>query len=154
MTPNPAANEYLKTKVMTASPTELRMMLFDGAIKFCHQAREAIAAEQIESAHDALMRAQKIVLELSTSLDHKVAPDICDKLTALYIYIYKLLVDANMHQSPGPIDEALKLLDFERETWRMVMDKSSGDAAGGSPDEALNVAGAQQTAINSLSVNG
>src|SRR3990170_2352042 len=110
--PPTSVNPYLKTKIMTASPEELRLMLYDGAIRFCHQGRTALAAGDLESSYHSLMRAQKIVLELSTSLNPKIDRELCDKLAALYPYIYRLLVDANMHRRTEPIDEAVKLLQY------------------------------------------
>ena len=61
MTPNPV-NPYLKTKIMTASPEELWLMLYDGVTKFSNQARAAMQKKDIEGSYDNLMRAQKIVL--------------------------------------------------------------------------------------------
>lgn len=148
-TPNP----YLKTRIMTASPQELRLMLYDGAIKFCHQARPALAQKEYESSYNALMRAQKIVLELSTSLNHDVAPELCEKLSALYTYIYRLLVDANMQRQVQPVDEAIELLEYERQTWQMLMQRLA-EQEGRSPGAAASSVGAQQTAISSLSING
>jgi len=145
------ANPYLKTKIMTASAEELRLMLYEGAIKFCRQAIESLGGREIEAAYNSLMRAQKIVLELSSSLNHQLDPELCSKLSALYTYIYRRLVDANMQHEPGPVEEAIKLLEYEKETWQMLMKKvgqtpTAGNAGAG--------AGAQQTAISSLTVNG
>lgn len=145
-----SVNPYLKTKIMTASPQELRLMLFDGAIKFCHQARAAMAAEQIEDGFNHLMRAQKIVLELSTSLNHEVDPKLTEKLGALYTYIYRLLVDANMQHRIEPLDEAVKLLEFERATWRLLMQKLAAET-GRDGESPTDIAGAQQTAISTWS---
>lgn len=144
-----ASNPYLKTKIMTASPEELRLMLYDGAIKFCHQAHKALEARDFEASYNALMRSQKIVLELSTSLNHDVAPDICEKLSALYTYIYRLLVDANMQRKAEIVAEAVELLEYERETWKLLMQKvtETGDAP-------ASDAAAQNTAMGSLSING
>ncbi len=116
-------NPYLKTKVMTASPEELRLMLFEGAIKFCRQGVDAIGRSEWDKMYDALVRAQKIILELSNSLNHNEDPDLCDKLAALYNYIYRRLVDGNIERDADPINEAIGLLDYERETWLMVMTK-------------------------------
>lgn len=123
---NATANPYLRTKIMTASSEELRLMLYEGAIKFTHQGIAHIEASEFENSYNSLMRAQKIVLELSTSLNFEIAPDLCDKLSALYTYIYRLLVDANMKRSSVPAKEALELLEYERETWILLM-KSAGD---------------------------
>ena len=149
-TPNPAS-AYLRNKVLTASPRELRLMLYDGALKFCHQAIEAIEAGQIEPGFDALMRAQKIVLELSTSLKHDVEPDLCAKLSALYTYMYRLLVDANMTRDAAKVEEAIRLLEYERQTWVMLMEQL-GEPVASPADKDLT--GAQQTAMSSLSLNG
>jgi flagellar protein FliS len=126
----PAVNPYLRTKVMTASPEELRLMLYDGAIKFCRQAKVALDAQRIEDTYNHVTRAQRIVLELSSSLKHSVEPELCGKLSALYTYIYRLLIDANTNHESKPIDEALRLLEFERETWRMLMSKLVEEAGG------------------------
>lgn len=150
MTQNPASS-YLRTKILTANPQELRLMLYEGAIRFCHQARKGLEEKNYEVSYNGLMRAQKIVLELSTSLNHQVAPELCDKLSALYTYIYKLLVEANMSRQTKQVDEAIKLLEYERATWQMLMDRlGSDDPSGAAHDHAT---GARQTAISSLSTS-
>ncbi|MEX0653533.1 MAG: flagellar export chaperone FliS [Phycisphaeraceae bacterium] len=125
--PAPATNPYLRTKIMTASPEQLRLMLYDGAIKFCRQGRDALARQDFEASYHALMRAQKIVLELSNSLNADVDPALCQRLAALYTYIYRRLVDANMTREPDAVDEAIRLIDYERETWQMLIRKLHTD---------------------------
>ncbi|MCC7146827.1 MAG: flagellar export chaperone FliS [Phycisphaeraceae bacterium] len=152
MAPTPA-DSYLRTKILTANPEELRMMLYDGAIRFCRQGRQGLDNSDFEASYHALMRAQKIVLELSTSLDHNVAPELCERLSALYIYIYRLLVEANLQRQTKPIDEALKLLEYEKETWQLLMDRLATEGRGSVTRENAAVQGAQQTAISSLSTS-
>ncbi len=147
-------NPYLKTKVLTASPEELRLMLYDGAIKFCHQAKAAREANNIETAFECLMKAQKIVLELSTSLNHQISPELCSKLSALYTFIYRRLVDANINKDDKAIDESIKLLEYERETWQMLMHQLAEEASTEAGQEASGLSNAQQTAISSLSIDG
>lgn len=144
-------NPYLKTKIMTASPEELRLMLYDGAIRFVKQAVAAIHEEKYEDSYNSLMRAQKIVLELSTSLNHDMQPELCEKLSALYTYIYRLLVDSNVQREAGPAQEALKLLEYEKETWQMLMKKLADENGKASSADIGSIYGAQQTAISSLS---
>lgn len=127
MTPRAPANPYLRTKILTASPEELRLMLYEGAIRFCGQGREAIVKKDWEASYSALVRAQKIVLELSTSLNHGVAPELCEKLGALYTYIYRRLIDANIQHDLAALDEAVRLLDYEKKTWEMLMARISGN---------------------------
>lgn len=143
-----AANPYLKTKILTASPEELRLMLYEGVLRFSRQGREALAAKRYEEAYNWLMRSQKIVLELSTSLKPELAPELCEKLTALYVYIYRRLVDATTGRELAPLDEAIRLLEYEKQTWELAMTELAKSRNG----EGLS--GAQQTAISSLSING
>jgi len=127
-------NPYLKTKVLSASPEELRLMLFDGAIKFARQALGSLEKNDFEGSYNNLTRAQKIVMELSSSLDHKVDPEITEKMAALYTFIYKLLVDANTQRVAEPVNEAIQLLTYERETWSLLIAKvKGGPAAGNAP---------------------
>ncbi len=144
-------NPYLKTKVMTASPEELRLMLYEGAIRFCRQASMAIEKKDFETSYNNLMKAQKIVLELSTSLKHDVAPELCEKLAALYTYIYRRLVDANINRDTAAIDEAIELIDYEKQTWELLMQKMH---SGANKTAAADVLGARQTAMSSLSTQG
>ena len=146
-------NPYLRTKIMTASPEELRLMLYDGAIRFCRQALQAMSEKNHDQWFDAMMRSQKIVLELSTSLNHEVAPEMCGKLSALYNYIYRRLVDATVQRQVEPIQEALQLLEFERETWQMLMQKLTQERIAQSMGDPSAMQNAQQTAISSLPRN-
>ena len=153
MNANGGAKSYLRTKIMTASPEQLRLMLYDGAIKFCRQAQEAITNNDIEGKFNVLMRAQKIVLELSTSLNHEVAPDLCSKLSALYTYIYRRLVDANVNADKAAIDEALELLEFEKQTWQMLIERLAQEDKGTGSVERAEFQNAQQTAMSSFSTD-
>lgn len=139
-------NPYLRTKILTASPQELRLMLYDGALRFCRRAMECLEKKDFEGAFEANMRAQKIVLELSTSLRHEIAPDLCAKLSALYTYIFKLLVQAATERQTKPLQDAIGLLEYERETWVMLMEKLAKESGQGHAD----VTAPQQTAISSL----
>lgn len=114
-------NPYLKTKILTATPEELRLMLYEGALKFCHQAVVALQEKNYDNSYGTLMRAQRIVMELSSSLNHKQAPDLCERLGALYTYIYRRLIDANFSHDIAAVQEAIKLLEFEKQTWKMLM---------------------------------
>jgi len=123
MAQDKATNPYLRTKVLTASPEELRLMLFDGALKFSRQAGDAIRREDWEATYNAIVRAQKIVLELSNGLNPEGDRELYERLTAFYLYLYRRLVDANMERDPSAIDEVVGLLEYERETWQMFVKK-------------------------------
>ena len=124
MIPNPqAAAQYLRTKVQTATPEQLQMMLFDGALRFGEQAKIALQNQKFEESFNLICKVQKILAELSCTLKHSVFPDLCKKLSALYTYAYRQLVDANMNHSLPAMDEALKVLRYQRETWGLLLEQ-------------------------------
>jgi flagellar protein FliS len=118
-----AAQNYLRTRVMTATPEQLQMMLYDGAIRFAEQAKAALIAEDFEKSYQAIARVQKIITELSCGLKHDVFPELCEKLGALYSYVYRKLIDANVKHDPEALEEAIGLLRYQRETWALLLDQ-------------------------------
>ena len=122
LTPD-ASREYLKNSVMTASAEQLHLMLLDGAIRFALRGREAIEAGNIEAMFNALDRAQRIVLELSNGLRRDVNPELVDRMAALYAFIFRRLVDANMQRDTQGVDDAVRILRHQRETWAMLIEK-------------------------------
>jgi flagellar protein FliS len=98
-------------------------MLYDGAIRFCEQARIGLEQRNYEQSYTGLSRAQKIISELTASLKHELAPDVCGKLAALYNFVYFKLVEANVHHEMKALDDALGILRYQRETWVLLLDK-------------------------------
>lgn len=117
------AKNYLRTRVMTATREQLQMMLFDGAVRFAQQARAALEKNDFETSHAMLTRTQHIVLELNRALNHKQDPELCGKLAALYNFTYKKLVLANLKRDIVPLDEAIRILNYQRETWALLMEQ-------------------------------
>ncbi|MCK4873728.1 MAG: flagellar export chaperone FliS [Phycisphaerales bacterium] len=132
--PDTAANAYLRSKVMTARPEELRLMLHDAALRFARQGRDALGRKDFESVYESLKNAKSILLEFTSTLDHARQPDLCEKLTALYTYMYTRLVDAGVEKDPAIIDEVITLLEYDRETWVMLMDQLAEDRKQGVAD--------------------
>ena len=133
-----AAQNYLKTKVFTATPEQLQLMLYDGAIRFGEQARVALEKKQFEQSYTMISKVQKIITELNSTLKHDVFPELCGKLASLYNYAYRKLVEANVSHTVESLDEALKLLRFQRETWVMLLDQL-GKAKAGAAAQKLDV---------------
>ncbi len=122
-------NPYLKTKVMTAGPAELRLMLFDGAVKFAEQGRQGLAGKDYEAAYNGISRCQEILAELMNSLDPQHAPELCQKLSGLYAFMMTRLMTASTERDPAIVQEVITLLEFERETWTMLLAKLAGEKA-------------------------
>lgn len=123
------ANPYLRNQVLSAKPEELRLMLFDGAIRFLSNARKGLVNKDYEVSYTNISKAQKIILELSNSLNRDVMPDVIEKLRALYTFIYRLLVDASTTRETKHLDEAIRLLRYERETWALLIEKTNEQIA-------------------------
>lgn len=128
---NATPNPYLRNQVMSAKPEQLRLMLFDGAIRFLNQGRKGLVNKDYDVSYTNISKAQKIVLELSNSLNREVMPDVTEKLSALYTFIYRLLIEATTQRDTDKLDEALKLLQYERETWALLIEKATAEPATG-----------------------
>lgn len=124
-----AAQQYLKTKVMTATPEQLQLMLYDGALRFGEQARMALENKKFEDSYNAIVRMQKILTELTTTLRHELYPDLCGKLASLYNFAYRRLIRANTAHDLTALKEAMDVLRYQRETWTQMMQKMAKDKA-------------------------
>ncbi len=113
------ANMYMRNAVMTASPAELVLMLYDGAIRFCNMAIMAMEKKDIEGAHNNIRKAENIITELRGSLDRKYP--VWEDFERVYEYIYRRLVEANMQKDPEIVEDALKYIREMRDTWKEVM---------------------------------
>jgi len=118
-----AAKNYLRTKVLTATPEQLQMMLFDGAIRFCEQARAALQNKNYEQSYQLLTRASAIVNQLVCGLRADVLPDLCKRLKGLYTFAFRKIVDANLNHRIESLDDAIRVLKYQRETWVMLLDQ-------------------------------
>jgi flagellar protein FliS len=110
---------YSKNKILTASPAELTLMLYDGAIKFTNIAIVAVEKKDIEKAHNNIIKTENIIREFQATLDHKypVAKD----FDAVYTYLIERLYEANMKKDPEILEEILTHLRTMRDTWKEVM---------------------------------
>jgi flagellar protein FliS len=129
MNPN-AANEYLRAKVLTATPEQLQLMLYDGAVRFTEKGRQALLAKNYDQSYHNITKAEKILLELNCSLKHDLAPDLCRNLSAIYMFSYRRLVEANTSRSVEALDEVVGILKYQRETWALLMQQLSKQKAG------------------------
>ena len=110
---------YANSKIMTASPAELTLMLYEGAIKFCNIAIVAIVKKEVEKAHNTITKVENIISEFQITLNHdyKVAEDFDN----VYTYLKQRLVEANMKKDKEILEEVLEHLRTMRDTWKEVM---------------------------------
>lgn len=139
---NPPLSQYLKTKVLTAGPADLRLLLLDGAIKFARQGREGIAKKDYEAMFNGISQCRDIVVELMTTIAPSVEPSLAQKVRGVLTFMFTELTNASMERSVDKMDRIIGLLEFERETWAMLIDKLKTEQAGTkAPNTALSLAG-------------
>ena len=118
MTGNPYA-QYNQSKILTASPAELTLMLYEGAIKFCNIAIMGIEQGDVTKAHNNIMKVQKIIEEFQITLNFKY--EIANDFNNVYNYLVKRLREANMTKDKEILEEVDEHLHTMRDTWKEVM---------------------------------
>ena len=95
-------------------------MLYDGALRFTREAKDAIGRGDIRKRGDAISRALAILSELQSTLDMTSGGDIAASLDDLYGFVRDRLLDASVRQDARPLDDALRVLTNLREAWGQV----------------------------------
>jgi len=121
MVKNPYA-QYNNSKILTASPAELTLMLYDGAIKFCNIAIMGIEENDMEKAHNNIVKVQRIIDEFRSTLDRKYP--VAEHFDRIYVYILQRLFEANVKKDKEILEEVLEHLRSIRDTWKEVMRQS------------------------------
>jgi flagellar protein FliS len=114
-----AYNQYKEDSIYTARPEELTLMLYNGLVKFIMRGIDQIQKNNMEGAHNNIIRAQEIVQEFIASLDRKYA--ISESLGLLYDYMLRRLIEANVYKDAGILEEVLDLAKQLRDTWEQAM---------------------------------
>lgn len=112
---------YKKMRTENASQGQLIVMSYEGAIRFLERAAAAMAAHDIQGAHNNLIKAQDIVLSLNASLNMNEGGEIAITLQRLYHYMAQRLVQANSEKDPQIVTEIIGLLSPLLDAWRQVV---------------------------------
>lgn len=117
--PNAYLQQYNNSKILTASPAELTLMLYEGAIKFCNIAIVAVEHKDIQKAHTNIVKTQKIIEHFRITLDmsYPVAQD----FDRVYKYLEQRLLQANIKKDKEILEEICMHLRSMRDTWKEVM---------------------------------
>lgn len=113
--------EYQKNKILTATPAEVTLMLYEGAIKFCNIAIMAIEQKDLEKAHVNIMKTQRIIEEFRNTLDRKYP--VAEEFDKIYVYVLRRLFEANIQKNKEILEEVNTHLRSLRDTWKEVMRK-------------------------------
>jgi len=137
---NGYANQYLTNTVNSASPEQLMLMLYDGAIRFITLGIQAIENGVIDKRAYYINKTTAIVSEFAATLDHSMNPKLAEDLDALYSYMLKRMMEANLKNDVEPLLEVKKMLAELRTTWaeaieinKQEMREAAGSSAAAEP---------------------
>jgi flagellar protein FliS len=131
MSNNYGVNKYRQTSVTTASRGQVLLLLYEGAMKNCRLAIEAIKTKNLPEKGKYILKVQDIINELSITLDHNVGGDISKELERLYNFMVDQITQANIKNEVAPMESVLKLLDTLYQGWSAAVRQVS--AQGGDP---------------------
>lgn len=129
---NNGYNKYQNNSILTASPQELTLMLYNGAIKFCNQAIVSIDNKDMEKAHKYIIRVEDIIQEFIITLDDKYP--VSKTFKDMYNYINERLIEANVNKDKEVLEEVLGLLRELRDTWKEAMKLAKKNKTKGTND--------------------
>lgn len=129
---NPYAT-YANNKIASATPAELTLMLYEGAIKFCNLAKIDIEKKEYGDSIGHIQRARNIIVELQSTLDFKYP--IAKDFDNIYRYIFSLMADVNKDHDLETLEELLTELRELRDIWKQVMKNAKAPARASSDGE-------------------
>ncbi len=118
---------YRESSVMTATPEQLVVMLYDGALRFLRQAEIGLAEGAWVHANERLSRAEAIVDELLATLNME-AGELSTRLQAIYVFCKRLLIEARVERSPAKVTNVIRLLADLREAWAQLASRAGATA--------------------------
>lgn len=113
---------YASNRILTATPAELTLMLYEGAVKFCNIAIEAVEKHDISKAHTNIVKVENIIAEFRATLNHKYP--VAEDFENVYAYLDQRLVEANIKKDADILKEILEHLRTMRDTWKEVMKRA------------------------------
>lgn len=127
---NGYVNQYLTNTVQSASPEQLMLMLYDGAIRFISLAVQAIENGVIDKRAYYINKTSAIVSEFAATLDYSMNQQLAEGLDALYSYMLKRMMEANLKNDTAPLIEVKQMLSELRATWAQAIDINKQEQRG------------------------
>lgn len=124
-------NQYQQNHISTASPEQILLMLYDGAIRFTKMAIAGIEENRPEAKHHGISKALAIISEFSNSLNHEIGGKIAEDLDALYCFMIRELSSANVNDDVEKLRVVQNLLMDLRETWGEAVEIQKKENGGG-----------------------
>jgi flagellar secretion chaperone FliS len=116
-------DEYVESKVTTATPYQLHLMVIDGAIRHARAAHVALEQKNLSEARARLAQARHFVAEILSGLDEKKMAVVIVRLRAIFVFVLRNLVEADLHHNPQLVADALSILEMHRDTWLALAER-------------------------------
>jgi flagellar secretion chaperone FliS len=123
------ANTYKNQQIMTASPEQLTLLLYNGALRFLNESIQAMEQGDPQKSHNANLRVQDIVREFVATLDMNY--EISETWAKLYEYIEYCLIQGNIKKDVEHLQNAKGILEEMRDAWAGAMKQAQVVRAAG-----------------------
>ena len=131
-------DDYLETKVATATQHQLHLLVVDGAIRYALAAESALERRKFDEAGEALAQARRFVGELLSGLDASRLPELVDRLKALFLFVHHSFVTAGLRHDSRLVHDAIVVLRMHRDTWLALGERLKEEAATKATPESEN----------------
>src|SRR3990172_4105117 len=129
---SPDQQNYLQSKILTAPPHRLHLTLIEGAIRFGRQAEEALRRGEDDAADVPLLRTLDVVGEMLAGVRANKS-ELNEQIADFYLFLFRTVAEAKINGDAEKMAEALRLLEYERETWHLVCEKLGSEATESAP---------------------
>ena len=116
---------YHQTSVQTSDQLTLIVMLYDGMLRYLRKAHTCIEVQDIEGAHNYLMRSKDIVNELLSTLRVEKSGEVGGNLRDLYLYMFRRILEANLNKDPQPVQDVIRIAETLRQGWLQIKSQRS-----------------------------
>ncbi len=115
-----AAAAYKSARYESAPPLKLVQLMYEGALRFLEQAEAALAVPELARFQERCLRAQAVVSELRLALDREQAPELAEKLEALYLFAEAEITSALVSESSAPLAHTREVLATLLDGWKRL----------------------------------
>jgi len=126
-----AADAYLESRVLTAAPYQLHLLVVEAALRHSRKALEALEQKDFEVSYFALTKARECVDELVFGLNDEPIPDLSEGMKQLFLYIHRCLRMADLTHEPKHVADGIKILEMHRDNWMLAIERAAQERAAG-----------------------
>jgi flagellar secretion chaperone FliS len=127
---------YFEDRIRTASPERLQFILIDAALTAARRAEQYLVGDRPLQANVELAQAEAILAEIVGAFDKNAAPQLVERTAAVYAFVVRRLTEAHLSGNVQAVRDAIKVLEVEHETWRLVCERAAAPATVPPPHRA------------------